>query len=38
MYDIRDYYYIETNNELRADIQDESEDAYTQILTNLSLK
>ena len=38
MYAIRDYYYMETNNELRADIQDESEDAYTQILTNLSLK
>ena len=38
MYAIRDYYYMETNNELRTDIQDENEDAYGQILTNLSLK
>ena len=38
MYAIRDYYYMETNNELRTDIQDENEDAYVQILTNLSLK
>jgi hypothetical protein len=38
MYAIRDYYYMETNNELRTDILDENEDAYGQILTNLSLK
>ena len=38
MYAIRDYYYMETNNELRTDIQEENEDAYAQILTNLSLK
>ena len=38
MYAIRDYYYTETNNELRTDILDENEDAYGQILTNLSLK
>ena len=39
MYAIRDYYYMEYNNELRNDIQDEdNEDSYGQILTNLSLK
>jgi len=38
MYAIRDYYFMETNNELRTDIQEDNEDAYTQILTNLSLK
>ena len=38
MYAIRDYYYMETNNELRTDILDENEDAYGQILTNISLK
>ena len=38
MYAIRDYYYMETNNELRTDILDENQDAYGQILTNLSLK
>jgi hypothetical protein len=39
MYAIRDYYYMENNNELRNDIQDEdSEDVYGAILINLSLK
>lgn len=38
MYAIRDYYYMETNNELRNDIQEEYADSYGQILTNLSLK
>ena len=38
MYAIRDYYYMETNNELRTDILDDNQDAYGQILTNLSLK
>lgn len=38
MYAIRDYYLMETNNELRNEIRDDNEDAYSQILTNLSLK
>jgi hypothetical protein len=38
MYAIRDYYYMENNNDLRTEIQDDGEDAYMQILTNLSLK
>ena len=38
MYAIRDYYFMDTGKELRADIQQENNDAYTQIVTNLSLK
>ena len=35
---IRDYYYMETNNDLKDDIRDDNEDAYGQILVNLSSK
>ena len=35
---IRDYYYMETNNDLKDDIRDDNEDAYGQILMNLSSK
>lgn len=35
---IRDYYYMDNNNELRTDIQEDNTDAYTQIITNLVLK
>lgn len=35
---IRDYYYMETNNDLKDDIRDDNEDAYGQILINLSSK
>ena len=39
MYAIRDYYYMENNNELRNDIHDEDNgDVYGVILMNLSLK
>ena len=36
MYAIRDYYYMDTNNDIKNDIEDDS--AYGQILVNLSLK
>jgi hypothetical protein len=35
---IRDYYYMETNNDLKNDIKDNNEDAYGEILVNLSSK
>ena len=38
MYAIRDYYYMDTSKELYTDIGQESNDAYAQIMTNLSKK
>jgi hypothetical protein len=38
MYAIRDYYFMEMNNELRSEIPEEDEGAYSRILINLSMK
>ena len=38
MYAIRDYYYMDTNNDIRNDIEDDTSGAYGQILVNLTLK
>lgn len=38
MYAIRDYYYMDTNHEIKNDIEDDTMGAYGQILVNLSLK
>ena len=38
MYAIRDYYLMDTNNEIKNDLEDDTNGAYGQILVNLSLK
>ena len=38
MYAIRDYYFMDTNHEIKNDIEDDTAGAYGQILVNLSLK
>ena len=38
MYAIRDYYYMDTNHDIKNDIEDDTIGAYGQILVNLSLK
>ena len=38
MYAIRDYYFMESNNEIKNDIADDTNGAYGQILVNLCLK
>ena len=38
MYAIRDYYYMDTNNDIKNDIEDDTNGAYGQILVNLTLK
>ena len=37
MYAIRDYYFMETNNDIKSDIADDTNGAYGQILVNLTL-
>ena len=38
MYAIRDYYFMESNHEIKDDIADDTNGAYGQILVNLALK
>ena len=38
MYAIRDYYFMESNNDIKNDIADDTNGAYGQILVNLCLK
>ena len=38
MYALRDYYFMESNNDIKNDLEDEANAAYGQILVNLTLK
>ena len=38
MYAIRDYYFMDSNHEIKDDIGDDTNEAYLQILVNLSIK